>query len=177
MLTGFYLIGAIGIERSFWLAAAINVAVGVTALMLDRGQQSLPEVAQDQSADPAPMSRPPTRHGAIAIVVAVSGLVALALEILWFRILVQYLAATTYAFTTMLATVLAGIAIGGASARAGFAIMGIGWRGWCYSNWRRPARFLARRFFLAGAIAPGGARPAISRLARPPFYPSPSSWV
>ena len=63
------------------------------------------------------------------------------------------------------------------SARDGFAIMGIGWRGWCTSNWRRPARFLARRFFLAGAIAPGGARPAISRLARPRFFPSPSSWV
>jgi spermidine synthase len=46
-------------------------------------------------------------------VVVISGLVALALEILWFRMLVQYLAATTYAFTTMLATVLAGIAIGG----------------------------------------------------------------
>jgi spermidine synthase len=46
----------------------------------------------------------------------VSGFVALALEIVWFRMLVQYLAATTYAFTTMLATVLAGIAAGGAIA-------------------------------------------------------------
>ena len=41
---------------------------------------------------------------------------ALALEIVWFRMLAQYLAATTYAFTIMLATVLAGIAIGGAIA-------------------------------------------------------------
>jgi spermidine synthase len=43
-------------------------------------------------------------------------LAALALEIVWFRMLVQFLDATTYAFTTMLATVLAGIAAGGAIA-------------------------------------------------------------
>jgi spermidine synthase len=49
-------------------------------------------------------------------VVALSGFGSLALEIVWFRTLVQYLAATTYAFTTMLATVLAGIAVGGAVA-------------------------------------------------------------
>jgi spermidine synthase len=56
---------------------------------------------------------PPRTIGAV---VAISGFVALALEIVWFRTLVQYLAATTYAFTTMLATVLAGIALGGAIA-------------------------------------------------------------
>ena len=47
---------------------------------------------------------------------AVSGLASLALEIVWFRILVQFLPATSYAFTMMLATVLAGIAIGSALA-------------------------------------------------------------
>jgi spermidine synthase len=49
-------------------------------------------------------------------VIALSGVAAFALEIVWFRMLVLYLDATTYAFTTMLATVLAGIAIGGAIA-------------------------------------------------------------
>ena len=38
---------------------------------------------------------------------AVSGLASLALEIVWFRMLVQFLPATSYAFTMMLATVLA----------------------------------------------------------------------
>ena len=44
------------------------------------------------------------------------GLAALALEVVWFRMLVLFLDATTYAFTTMLATVLAGIAVGGGMA-------------------------------------------------------------
>ena len=43
---------------------------------------------------------------------AVSGFASFALEIVWFRLLVVLLRPTTYAFTVMLATVLAGIAIG-----------------------------------------------------------------
>lgn len=118
VLTGFYLIGAIGIERSFWLGAAINITVGVMALVLDRRVRTLPPAEAENRTDAlAPVwSQPPPSVRAIGIVVAISGLVALALEILWFRMLVQYLAATTYAFTTMLATVLFGIAVGGALA-------------------------------------------------------------
>ena len=46
----------------------------------------------------------------------VSGLMSLALEIVWFRTLVMFLRPTAYAFTIMLACVLAGIAIGSAIA-------------------------------------------------------------
>jgi spermidine synthase len=120
VLTGFYLIGAIGIQRSFLLGAAVNVAVGVAALVLDRGE---PAAADRRDAQPhvaaaaamtATTSGPPA--SAIGVVIALSGLASLALEVLWFRMLVQYLNATAYAFTTMLTTVLAGIAIGGAIA-------------------------------------------------------------
>ncbi len=46
----------------------------------------------------------------------VSGFASLGLEVLWFRLMLQFVIATTEAFTAMLATVLAGIAIGGAVA-------------------------------------------------------------
>ena len=46
----------------------------------------------------------------------VSGVMSLALEIIWFRMLVLFLRPTAYAFTIMLACVLAGIAIGSAIA-------------------------------------------------------------
>jgi spermidine synthase len=49
-------------------------------------------------------------------VVAASGFASLALEVVWFRLMTQYLDATTYAFTTTLAIVLVGIALGGAVA-------------------------------------------------------------
>ncbi len=47
-------------------------------------------------------------------VFALSGVASLALEVLWFRVLVIFLRPTTYAFTIMLGNVLAGIAIGSA---------------------------------------------------------------
>ena len=46
----------------------------------------------------------------------VSGVMSLALEIIWFRMLVIFLRPTAYAFTIMLACVLAGIALGSAIA-------------------------------------------------------------
>ena len=112
-LTGFVLIGSIGIARSFLVGAAINVSIGILALIIERHTRSDTVVVPEPTQEPASSTSHFSRSAAIGVVVLVSGLVALALEILWFRMLVQYLAATTYAFTTMLATVLAGIAIGG----------------------------------------------------------------
>jgi spermidine synthase len=114
VLAGFHLIGGLGMQRTFLLAAALNTLVGATALLLARGEAA---------REPAPAAPPPpasvtseTGAGlrAIQLVVFVSGAASLALEIVWFRVLLQFLPATTYAFTTMLGTVLAGIAVGGA---------------------------------------------------------------
>jgi spermidine synthase len=128
VITGFYLIGAIGMHRSFLLGAAINVGVGIAALVFSRRYEvhehavtaapAAASVAAASSDGPVPTAGRAMLASprVIGIVVTLSGLVALALEIVWFRTLVQYLAATTYAFTTMLATVLAGIALGGAIA-------------------------------------------------------------
>ena len=51
-------------------------------------------------------------------VFAVSGFVSIALEVVWFRVLVLYVESDTYAFTIMLASVLTGIAVGGYLAAA-----------------------------------------------------------
>ena len=48
----------------------------------------------------------------VLLTFAVSGFVSFGLEIIWFRMLIVLFRPTTYAFTVMLATVLAGIAIG-----------------------------------------------------------------
>ena len=116
---GFYLIGAIGITATTQLAAAVNAMVGLTALVLSAGTRSA-------SLTPAaPSGRPPStdvqRRVLAALVVA--GFAGLALEVVWFRVLVLFIPATTYAFSTMLVVVLLGIAIGAAfgTAHAGRA--------------------------------------------------------
>ena len=111
VLTGFELIGRIGIQNTFFLAATVNVLVGAVALWASVAEK---EPVTAVAAEEIPTSGAP--DPIFVVVIGLSGLAALALEIVWFRMLVQYLDATTYAFTTMLATVLGGIAVGSAIA-------------------------------------------------------------
>lgn len=109
LLAGFVLIGSIGMARSFQLAAALNALVGIAALVL--------AFFDAPSRSPAPHSQTATPVSRIAqLAFAFSGFAALALEIVWFRVLVIVVPATTYAFTTMLAAVLLGLAAGSAFA-------------------------------------------------------------
>ena len=133
LVTGFVLIPAIGIQRAFLIAAAINVVVGGVSLWMSPRQvsrrQSAVRIEQEVTAleDRRPSPRGfPLRQGfggqvgeegwQLWLMVAVSGFASLGLEVLWFRLMLQFVIATTEAFTAMLATVLAGIAIGGAVA-------------------------------------------------------------
>lgn len=113
LLAGFWLIGGVGIGVSFRLAAGLNVAVGLIAIALSiaREQGMAPDHAPltDDADEPtSPMRR------RLLVVFAVSGFASLALEVVWFRVLVLFLQVTTYAFTVMLAAFLSGIAAGSA---------------------------------------------------------------
>jgi spermidine synthase len=123
LLAGFVLIGSIGMTGAFRLAATLNVAVGLTAMLLakrgtatERGTATVSAVGPPETvAVPHSETVAVPLPGSLAVVVAVfaiSGFASLALEVVWFRTLVLYYPATTYAFTAMLATVLAGIAAG-----------------------------------------------------------------
>ncbi len=119
LVAGFYFISEIGVERSFILAAATNVAIGVVAMA---ATFTLPKAGPALTAS---TSTPPSatvevltlgQRRAVLWTFFLSGLLSLALEIVWFRMLVVYLRPTAYAFTIMLAMVLAGIAVGSALA-------------------------------------------------------------
>ena len=121
LLTGFILIGGLGMQRTFLLAAVVNTLAGLGAIALDRrlaGSARAVAESLDQPANAAGAGDATRRDGlAMAwLVVGASGFASLALEVAWFRVMTQYVDATTYAFTTTLAIVLVGIAIGGAVA-------------------------------------------------------------
>ena len=119
MLTGFVLIGSLGMQRTFLLTAMLNALVGVVAIVLDRRLQiaeaSEPSAAVSGVASGA-AGEPPRGPRMVWIAMALSGFGSLALEVVWFRVMTQYLDATTYAFTVTLVMVLTGIALGGALA-------------------------------------------------------------
>jgi spermidine synthase len=119
LVAGFYFISEVGVSRAFVLAAATNVLIGVVALaaafVLPRAGQPSEAPAEAAMSGPAePLTTAQRR--AVLWTFFVSGLLSLALEIVWFRMLAVYLRPTAYAFTIMLAVVLAGIALGSALA-------------------------------------------------------------
>jgi spermidine synthase len=119
LVSGLILIPAIGIQRSFLLAAFLNVIVGLIAIWLARGERLPQGLDKDrpphETTDIEAAFRLPDSDSVwpLWIVVVVSGFASLGLEIVWFRLMLQFVVATTQAFTAMLATVLGGIAIGG----------------------------------------------------------------
>lgn len=76
-----------------------------------------PEAPVPAPAEPARPVRPPLSPGLYRLTlwaIGISGLCALALEVLWTRALVFFLDNSTHAFTTMLTAFLLGIAVGSA---------------------------------------------------------------
>jgi spermidine synthase len=118
LLAGYLLIPDLGITNSFLLAASINVLVGVLAFLLDRSRTPSVDRGITDAQSPNTAQFPLTNLRLIGLVVAVSGFASLGLEIVWFRLMLQFVAATTEAFTAMLTTVLGGIAVGGFIAAA-----------------------------------------------------------
>lgn len=114
-----WLVPTMGLSRTFYIAAALNLLVAAVAWIASLNEAPL--VASTTAAAPtvstseSPVVTTPLSDRArlvVLIVIALSGTVSLALEIVWFRILVFFLRPTTYAFASMLAAVLAGLAIG-----------------------------------------------------------------
>jgi len=114
LAAGFFLIENFGLRGTTWIAAVVNFSVAGIAFVLSRQtEQGYQEIehgtdGDDPTAMPAPVAR------LVLICIGVSGFTSLGYEVLWSRALIRYLYNSTYAFTTMLATFLAGIAIGSA---------------------------------------------------------------
>jgi spermidine synthase len=117
LAAGLVLIPALGISRTFQLGAALNVSVGLVAVLLGwmAGRRPIETTADVGTADTASHDGAGLGTGhraAVLCVFAVSGFATLALEVIWFRAVVLVARPTVYTFAAMLASVLAGIAAG-----------------------------------------------------------------
>jgi spermidine synthase len=118
LIAGTHLVGLFGIRSSFLIAAAVNVTVAGAAFLIGRGQPDaqavgrVPETETLSGEDGGPGDAPAGVRHAVLAVFGLSGFASLALEVIWFRILVVYTGVTVYAFISMLSTFLAGIAVG-----------------------------------------------------------------
>ncbi len=106
VLTAFVLLPTLGLSSTVWIAVGVNGSVFAAAAVLARRVPPVAKRATTPAADP----RDPNLW--ILPLIGVSGAVSFTYEVLWTRLLGHLLGGSVYAFATMLATFLTGIAVG-----------------------------------------------------------------
>src|SRR6202035_4767003 len=110
---GFLFLPTLGLRQTLGVAVALNLLAGALALRLSRQEPAAMRAtaAFPQEKD-AVLSALPSRF--LCVCFGIVGATAMAYEIGWTRLLSTQLGSSTYAFTLMLATFLAGIVVGSA---------------------------------------------------------------
>ena len=126
-LAGYFLIRLLGVSRSVYLAAGANLLVGILAWLM-----SLSIKPRATIADPSKRKRreravlkeqivreaesvhvyPPRTRTIVLAGILLAGFCAMALEVLWTRVLVFVLQTSAYSFACMLTCFILGIALG-----------------------------------------------------------------
>jgi len=123
VVAGFVLIEFLGLRLTSYVAVALNLLAGLGARAL-ASRDAAAGASPATAASPIRAAGAPVavagQHGdlpprwVILLATFVSGFVALALEVLWTRMLAEGTGSSIYIFTAILAIFLAGIAIGSA---------------------------------------------------------------
>jgi len=109
---GYALLPALGVGATLRAAVAVNLAVGLVAIVIGRR----PPRATATAATGATARFPsPGGEWTIILALGLSGAAALIYEVAWTRALALIIGSSTYAFTAMLVAFLAGIALGSAA--------------------------------------------------------------
>jgi predicted membrane-bound spermidine synthase len=105
LLGPFFLIPLLGVSGSAFAAAALNLGVALGALALDRRNAPLRKEKVKSKGQNLP--------SALAVY-AIAGGIALGYEVVWSQAIVPFMSTRSFAFAVMLATYLAGLALGAA---------------------------------------------------------------
>ena len=133
LAAGFLLLPSLGLSGATWVGVALNLAAAGGAWSIGRtaaAETAAPEAAHaERGPTPAPKTKRKGRGAPVAaaqaptpqpvlaaVALAISGFASLVLQVVWTRVLALILGPTTYAFSTIVAIFIAGIAIGAALA-------------------------------------------------------------
>ncbi len=112
VLTGFYLLRVFDVSVATYVAVAINVLVALVGLAIAK---ATPYEAVE--AVPSSVTRA-ADSTSVYVVIALSGMTALAAEVIWTRMLSLLFGASTYTFSLILAVFLFGLGIGSSAGSA-----------------------------------------------------------
>ncbi|MCP3981107.1 MAG: hypothetical protein GY716_17555 [bacterium] len=113
LLSAWYLIGVLGLERTVVGAAGLNVAVaGLAGWLALRAPLAVRDAPATEAPRAAPSSESPIAFGGWCLVFAYSGFVALSLELVWFRVLDVAIKSSPYTFGHLLGLFLIFVGLG-----------------------------------------------------------------
>jgi spermidine synthase len=118
LVAGLLLLPAFGIRGTTFIAAALNLAVAATALLLERGVDAskMAPAAESPGAPPvAPLELPRWAGPAALAAAALSAVGAMTQQVAWVRAVGLAIGSTTDAFTLIVAAFILGLALGSAS--------------------------------------------------------------
>lgn len=115
LVAGFWLLPAVGLKGTVWVGVAINALVFLLAVLLSRRAGDLLRPDNNRNGSAPAMAR----VFPILPLILLSGVLSFIYEVLWTRMLSHVLGSSVYAFATMLAAFLTGIALGAAGASLG----------------------------------------------------------
>ena len=115
LAAAFLLLPALGLQGTVWVGALINALVFAAAVLLARGAPAAGTAPPAGNGKAEEAKRRPGLRISIPLI-ALSGVLSFTYEVLWTRMLSHALGSSTFAFATMLAAFLTGIALGAAGA-------------------------------------------------------------
>jgi spermidine synthase len=123
IMAGFFLIPALGLSGSTFVGVALNVIAAAGAWLIVNGAASVAVIDPPAKAGGHLKDKAGTRAISgigrpwlAALALGASGFASLTLQVIWTRLLAQILGPTTYAFSTVVAIFIIGIAGGAAIA-------------------------------------------------------------
>jgi spermidine synthase len=126
---GFLLMPVIGLRGTTWVAAALNVMVAGIAT---KAAAKAPSIAASKPKEPSTepgSAREPVARSIFTLLFALSGVSALAFQIVWVRLFGLTLGSTVYSFSAVLGVYLLGLALG-SSVAGRFLRRGTSYRSW-----------------------------------------------
>lgn len=115
---GFFLIPALGLDPTLRLSGLLNLALAAAFYVAGRrlGQPSAAAVEAEAAASSSPprdgLSFTPAQRRVVLTIIGVSGAVSMLYEVVWVRLVSLVMGSSTYSFTIMVMTFIAGITLG-----------------------------------------------------------------
>jgi len=123
--SAFVFIELMGFARTQWTAAALNTLIAVSAFAASRFFVSTASAPPTDAPAPATVASPVFGDGMILPLLFTTGLVSLAMEVVWTRQFIPFLGPVIYSFAVMLAVYLGATACGSRVYRARIQRRGI----------------------------------------------------